>query len=95
MTESTDGMSVSQRLRRWSVDPAISDSPQADCHLAAGHIDELCEALEGCRQACLFEDDDGGIGVTEDPHIPSELFDKICIALNRATAKGDTKEASG
>jgi hypothetical protein len=38
--------------------------------------------LEKVKQCCLFTDDySGGIGVTTDPNIPSELFDEICTVL--------------
>ena len=45
---------------------------------------ELYEALDQVQQQCLFDDDNGQIGVTEDPCIPAELFNKICLALARA-----------
>ena len=48
---------------------------------------ELLEALERVRQACLFSEDDGQIGVTADPHIDERLFNEICAAI--AKAKGD------
>ena len=39
------------------------------------------------RDKCLTPEDDGQIGVTEEPHIPGELFDEICEAIN-ATEQG-------
>lgn len=56
---------------------------EANANLIAAAPD-LYEALHECQQACLFADDDGGIGVSEDVVIPSELFDRICVALARA-----------
>ena len=44
---------------------------------------ELVGALEEVRQACLFDDDDGQIGVAEDVVIPLELFSRICTALSK------------
>lgn len=44
--------------------------------------------LSDVREACLFDDDDGIIGVTTDPHIDERLFDKICAALNPEPADG-------
>lgn len=64
----------------------------SDCHvttprLSAAEADKLwndqgprsgaLDVLEEVKQACLIADDDG-ISITEDPHIPVELFDKIC-----------------
>ncbi len=37
--------------------------------------------LTECREVCLFDDDDG-IGVSEDVVIPSDLFDRICAAID-------------
>jgi hypothetical protein len=51
---------------------------------AVNNLDALLEAvgvLENVKQACLFSDDDGGIGITTEPHIPEELFDNICSSL--------------
>jgi hypothetical protein len=39
------------------------------------------ECLNSVREACLFSEDDGSIGVTQEPHIPYQLFDDICKAL--------------
>ncbi len=44
-------------------------------------VEALREVLEKVRQCCLFDDDAGEIGVTNDPHIPPELFNEICAAL--------------
>jgi hypothetical protein len=41
-------------------------------------------ALIEVRDACLFSCDFVGIGVTEDPHIPSDLFDEICNIINES-----------
>jgi len=48
--------------------------------------DDLLKVLEEVKEACLFTDD-FGIGVTTDPHISEELFDKILMALS--TTKGE------
>ena len=49
---------------------------------AEAEVTHLRRVLERVRHACLFADDDvGEIGVTTDPHIPSELFDEICAVL--------------
>lgn len=45
---------------------------------------DLLGLLRECREACLFDDDDGKIGVSEDAVISSELFDRICAAINKA-----------
>lgn len=68
---------VRRALKRYEMEAA-----------AAG---KLADALEAVKQACLFADDDGTIGVTQDPHIHSELFDQICAALREA---GRLKEES-
>lgn len=46
---------------------------------------DLLACLIDCREACLFDDDNGGIGVSEDVVISSELFDRICAAVNKAS----------
>lgn len=46
-------------------------------------IERLVALLTECREACLFAEDDGRIGVTEDPHIPADLFSRICDELNK------------
>lgn len=43
--------------------------------------------LTRIRDACLFDDDDGGIGVTQDPSIDSKLFDDICYYINQHSGK--------
>ena len=43
----------------------------------------LATALEKCKQACLFTDDDGQMSVTNDPCISNDLFDLICAVLAR------------
>lgn len=64
---------------------------QYDDKLAA--FGAMKEALESGRsviydtqQACLFVDDYGGIGVSEDAVISSYHFDKLCKALDRIDA---------
>lgn len=39
------------------------------------------KCLKRVQEACLFSEDDGSIGVTQDPHIHTQLFDDICKAL--------------
>ena len=43
--------------------------------------------LERVRQACLFSEDDGQIGVTTDPHIDAQLFSDICTALSQVAVR--------
>ncbi len=45
---------------------------------------ELLATLTECRDACLVGDDDG-ITVSEDVTISSDMFDRICDAINKAT----------
>lgn len=42
----------------------------------------LLDLLIEVRNACLFDDDDGQIGVSEEPTITHDLFDRICAAIN-------------
>lgn len=44
-------------------------------------VERLKETLAKVKEACLFVHEDGTIGVTEDAHIPTELFDEILTAL--------------
>lgn len=37
--------------------------------------------LKSVREACLYPEDDGSIGITQEPYIDSQLFDDICKAL--------------
>lgn len=47
------------------------------------------EVLREVRDACLYEDD-GFTGVTQEPHISEDLFDRICSALRQeGSATGD------
>lgn len=39
------------------------------------------ELLQQVREACLFIEDDGEIGVTTEPHISEELFKAMCECL--------------
>lgn len=48
-------------------------------------INELVDVLTDIRERCFFEDDLGGIGISEDVVIENELFDRICAALNKAS----------
>jgi hypothetical protein len=45
-------------------------------------IDPTLELLKEIRECCLFGDDDGRIGVSEDVVIPSDLFNRICREIN-------------
>lgn len=53
-----------------------------------GVAKELHDALFDVQQQCLFADDYGGIGVSEDVVIPSEMFDTICKVLAKARGEG-------
>ncbi len=37
--------------------------------------------LKRVQEACLYTEDDDSIGITQEPHIDSQLFDDICKAL--------------
>jgi hypothetical protein len=52
-------------------------------------INEAIKVLKQVRQSCLFEDDHEGVGVTEDPSIPSELFDEICKSISTLEGVGN------
>ena len=47
----------------------------------AAQIEQMREVLAYVKDACLYSDDDGAIGVTQEPHIDSLAFDMICKAL--------------
>ena len=47
---------------------------------------ELLSALTECREICLIADDDG-ISVSEDVVLPSDLFQRICSAINKANGQ--------
>lgn len=51
------------------------------------YIETLRNLLEEVKQACLYGEDDNTTGVTEEPHIPIELFGRICDALNSTPKK--------
>lgn len=70
VAETSDGANPLADARRIARVPAMEDAL-----LAAVTV------LTECRDACLFDDDDG-IGVSEDVVIPSDLFDQICAAIN-------------
>ncbi len=61
-----------------------------DALLIAAAPDLLVE-LKAVQQQCLFGDDDGGIGVSEDVVIPSEMFDRMCAAINKAEGRDGTQ----
>lgn len=48
---------------------------------------ELLAELKAVREQCLFDDDGGQIGVSEDVVIPSDMFDRICAAINKAEGR--------
>lgn len=56
---------------------------------ALADVGRLRKVLDTVRERCLFADDDGGIGVTEDAHIDSGLFDEICAALKETSGEQD------
>jgi hypothetical protein len=56
---------------------------ERNAHLIAA-APEMYEILEGIKEACLFDDDDGQIGVTTEPHITEDLFKDICRTLAKA-----------
>lgn len=43
--------------------------------------------LREVRERCLFADDDGGIGVTEDVVIDAALFERICEVLKNTEGR--------
>lgn len=47
---------------------------------------DLLEALKAVREACFYAEDDGRIGITEEPHISGELFDCLRAAIVKAEA---------
>ncbi len=55
---------------------------KANARLIAAAPD-LFELLREVRDACFYGEDDG-IGVTEEPTIDADLFDRICTALAKA-----------
>lgn len=44
--------------------------------------DGALSLLKEIRELCLFDDDDGQIGVSEDVTLPFEMFERICSALS-------------
>ena len=57
--------------RAWDLKAAAED-----------RVGKLERVLDKVRHTCLFADDDtGGISITSDPHISSELFGEICDVL--------------
>jgi cell division protein ZapA (FtsZ GTPase activity inhibitor) len=56
-----------------------------DAEARRAQVELLALVLEEVRQACVFGDDDGGVGVSEDVVIPAPLFERICTALNPGT----------
>ena len=68
--KSNDGWEFADREAawRWMFDRG-HDAAQAE-------ILELKTLLHKIKERCLFADD-GSIGITQDAHIPQELFDEI------------------
>lgn len=81
------------------LEAAATGTARSDCLKlilteAARRLEEaekMAIVLEKVRQACLFADDDGQVGVTEDPHISSYLFYEICETLNKTAARHNAK----
>lgn len=76
--------------KRWRVhisdDLIISSLDEPTARLIAASR-EMQGALNAVKECCLFADDDHEIGVSEDPHIPSTVFDQICAALAKSRVK--------
>ena len=71
-----------------SPDDEYSDGLEAELEALRQENAALLVALETkdaalmyVREQCLFADDEGGIGVTQEPQIDSLAFDSICKAL--------------
>ena len=60
-----------------------SDRHAANARLIAS-APALLDALKEVHGACLYAEDDGVIGVTSEPTIDSDLFDRICAAIRQA-----------
>ena len=60
---------------------ALEAETSARCLKQAAQIGLMREVLAYVKDACLYSDDDGAIGVTQEPHIDSMAFDDICKAL--------------
>lgn len=65
-------------------DPNKERATQAafDGHISRPQYNEAISLLREVRDACLFDDDDGQIGVTEEPTISADLFGRICECLH-------------
>jgi hypothetical protein len=68
----------------WNYEPNKLLTNLEDARLIAVAPD-LLACLIDCREACLFDDDNGGVGVSEDVVISHELFDRICATIAKAT----------
>lgn len=44
-------------------------------------LDDANALLEEVKQQCLYGEDDGTTGVTDEPYIPPELFARMCAHL--------------
>ena len=49
--------------------------------LTPGLVRELVRLVQFARDACLFDEDDGLIGMTNDAYISDHLFQEFCKAL--------------
>jgi len=90
MNEMIGGAALTQAHREveeyrveWQEQEEAKNAWHKRCLMLEKQRDELAALLETVKQACLFDDDDGRIGVSEDVVIPTELFTVICEALNK------------
>lgn len=67
--------------RYWHNEPPSNDAKLIGMSL------NIKTTLEKVKEACLFADDGGYIGVTSEPHISEELFAEICEVLNMTETK--------
>lgn len=74
----TEGKKDYEDMRKFQAKYIAADQR---AEAAETKVAKLREALGKVKQRCLFVDDDGRIGVTQEPHIEDELFDEICQAL--------------
>ena len=76
MTEDNNNHAATPPLGPWgSSDDWRAIAYERDC---------LRAILARVRQACLFSEDDGRIGITTDPCIDEQLFNDIQAAIAKA-----------